>query len=302
VGVALTLLMPGLGHVYAGSFVGGLLRYLALFASTLLLLLAWRVFRFQPHLPLLVVATGAVVYVITLLQDVWRRTGPGARDYVLRGFNHPVIYGGLLLLCHLGPVGLLAERTLEVVVDTVAVADGGTFPVLFIGDRVLIDRTAFRYRAPRPGDLAVIRDPLTSRPLVRRVVAGPNSTISLEGRVPVIDLRPLPQEALGRLSVAGTDNHGLPAGLHLLGYSEENGSTRYTVSYRPDREHGDTEPLQLPSDGWWVLADNRDEGRDSRTFGPVPRDAFLGRPLWVWWSRDPEAERTAWHRLGLAAR
>ncbi len=301
-GLALTLLMPGLGHVYVGSFAGGLLRYLVLFGGVLTFLLSWRVFRFQPHLPLLVLAASTVIYMTALLQDVWRRTGPAGRDYVLQGFNHPVIYGALLLCCHVGPLLLLLERTSGTVITTTEVTDGGMFPMLFIGDRVLVDRTAFRRHPPKPGDLAVLRDPQSLRPLIRRVVAGPSSTISFEGRVPVVDHRPLLQEPLGRLSLSGTDNRGLPAGMHLHGFAEENGEARYTVTHRPDQHHEDTEAVRLPEEGWWVLADNRDEGRDSRAFGAVPRDVFLGRPLWVWWSRDPEVAHTAWNRLGLAAR
>ena len=302
VGLALTLLMPGLGHVYAGSFVGGLARYLVLFFGFIAFLLAWRAFHFQPHLPSLVLAVGAAAWVVHLLRDVWERTGPGARDYVLQGFNHPVVYGGLLVACHLAPAGLLAHQALGGVVSVVEVADSGLFPMLFIGDRVLVDLTAYRSAAPGAGDLVAVRDPGSRLPLVRRVAAAPGETISFEGRIPVIDLEPSSQEPLGRLSLEGADNHGLPAGLHLEGYTEEGGRRQYTVTYRPDRTHEDRTPERLGAQDLFVLADNRDDGRDSRSFGPVPRTAVLGRPLHVLWSEDPALARVAWTRLGLAAR
>jgi len=294
--------MPGLGHIYAGSFVGGLLRYLALFFAALVFLLAWRLFHFQPHLPVAVMSLATVGWVGLLVGEVWARTGPAARGYVLQGFNHPFIYGGLLLCCHLVPAGLLIERTFGPVVATVEVRDGGMFPMLFIGDRVLVDRTAYRTFPPERGELAVVRDPQTLRPLVRRVAAAPRDTISFEGRVPVVNLEALPQEELGTLSLSGADNHGLPTELHLEGYSEESGGRQYTVTHRPDHPHDDRQPLQIERRAYFVLSDNRDDGRDSRHFGPVPRAAVLGRPLHVLWSRDPAAESVVWNRTGLAAR
>ena len=301
--VLLTLLMPGLGHVYAGAFAGGLLRYLAGFFGGLLFLLAWRAFLFQPHLPLAVLALTYVVFVSVLVREVWQRTGPQTKDYALQGFNHPVIYGSLLILCHLVPAGLLADRIGNDVVGATEVQDGAMFPMLFIGDEVLLDRTAFRSRPPRRGDLVAMRVKDTREVVIRRVIAGPRDTVSFEGRQVSVNAMALAREELGDLSLAGVDNRGEPRDLHLGGWREKNGDRSYVVTHRPDRERASPGPAVMPDGHFYVLSDNRDSGPDSRDFGPVAHDRLLGRPLYVWWSRRPgRSQETALTRIGLAAR
>ena len=304
VAIACTVLMPGLGHVYAGAFAGGLLRYLTCFFGGLLALLLWRAFLFQPHLPLAVLGLTYLVYLGALIVDVRRRTGPGHEDYTLQGFNHPVVYVALLVCCHLAPTGLLVDRLATSVVGATLVEDGGMFPMLFMGDRVLLDRTAYRARPPQRGDLAALRRPGTEEILIRRVVAGPRDTLTFEGRTPAVNALPLPRRSLGDLSLPGVDNRGLPRNVHLVGWQENNGDRSYIVTHHPTHARATPGPTVMPQGRWYVMADNRDGGGpDSRDFGPLPWEAFLGRPLYVWWSRRPNPQQvTAWSRIGLAAR
>ena len=302
-GIALTLLMPGLGHVYRGAFAGGLLRYLAGFFGGLLFLLAWRAFLFQPHLPLAVLALTYIAYLAVLVREVWSRTGPSTQEYALQGFNHPVIYGSLLVLCHAVPVALLADRIGADVVGATEVQDGAMFPMLFIGDEVLLDRTAFRARPPHRGDLVALRVKDAREVMIRRVIAGPRDTVSFEGRRVVVNAMALEREELGDLSLVGFDNRGEPRGVHLAGWRERNGQSSYVVTHRPDRERASPGPVVIPEGRFFVMSDNRDSGPDSRDFGLVGPAGLVGRPLYVWWSRQPKgANDTAWTRIGLAAR
>ena len=43
----------------------------------------------------------------------------------------------------------------------------------------------------------------------------------------------------------------------------------------------------LPEGTFFALGDNRDESRDSRSWGPVPRELARGRALFVYWSVEP---------------
>ena len=47
-------------------------------------------------------------------------------------------------------------------------------------------------------------------------------------------------------------------------------------------------------DYYWMQGDNRHNSADSRYWGFVPEDHIVGKPLFIWWSSDPD-------RRGLAA-
>ncbi len=121
----------------------------------------------------------------------------------------------------------------------VVVADESMAPTLRPGDRLLVDRRAYRDEAPRVGDVVVLADPeQPGRWLVKRVAAvGP-------GRFWPSDGGPLP--------VAGPETDGsLPPGRAV-------------------------EPVSLAPASVYVLGDGPGS-RDSRQFGPVPGSAIVGR-------------------------
>ncbi|MCH5306627.1 MAG: S26 family signal peptidase [Prevotella sp.] len=53
-------------------------------------------------------------------------------------------------------------------------------------------------------------------------------------------------------------------------------------------------------DYYWMQGDNRHNSLDSRYWGFVPEDHIVGKPIFIWWSSDPDRHGLAgirWHRL-----
>ena len=54
-------------------------------------------------------------------------------------------------------------------------------------------------------------------------------------------------------------------------------------------------------DYYWMMGDNRHNSADSRYWGFVPEDHIVGKPIFIWWSSDPDRNGFSgirWNRIG----
>lgn len=143
-------------------------------------------------------------------------------------------------------------------------------PTLLPGDFILVDKAV---RRPGRGDLIVFVDTQDeTQLLVKRVVGLGGEALTIDHGVVYIGCQP-------------------PACPPLI---EPWADAR--ARNRADRRFG---PYPIPAGAYFVLADNRTAGEDSRTWGAVLWEQILGRPLLVYWSRDPDTGAIRWERLGL---
>lgn len=286
----LTLLMPGLGHVYCGELGRGL-RYWGLSFGTLLMAFGtWLHWLYVPWLPLGVLLLAWAFFVGVLASDLWRIINhhhEGGRRYVLRQSNHGVVYLSLFLGLWAGPLLLGQHIVRRARVGVVAIEDREMFPKLLEGDRVLYDRAGYRERPPTAGDLVVVR--WNSGALrVARVIATGGHTVSLQGGHPHVDGAPVPWSPVEDLRVPALGDG--PEALELAGmtaYAEVPGEDAYVVTYGA-APPTDPPPAVLAPGELFVMGDNRAEVLEGGRFGRVAADAVLGRPRFVFASHTPE--------------
>lgn len=118
-------------------------------------------------------------------------------------------------------------------------------PTLFNGDRYILLRLPYLWRAPRPGEIVVIRDPEDHGLSIKRIVAKPNDVIEIRRDGVFV-------------------NHAKLSEPYLASFAS------FETCARP------VKPVRLGADDYYVLGDNRGLSADSRIYGPVPRKNILG--------------------------
>jgi len=147
-------------------------------------------------------------------------------------------------------------------------------PTLLVGDYVLIDKSA---HWPARGDVVVFTDPNDPNEiLVKRIVGLGGEEITVQGHDVYINCEPQRDACI-------------PVVQPYADFSDEVRATR------------DVDRLEIPSGAVFVMADNRNAGEDSRHWGPVSHGLIIGRPVWVYWSSDPDGT-TRWSRVGHRVR
>jgi signal peptidase I len=182
-------------------------------------------------------------------------------------------------LCEL-PFLLLAALILTVLVkgfliQAFFIPSRSMEPTLEVGDRVVVNRLAYRVGEPTHGDVVVFLRPTgagearPSGPLswVRRAVAQ-----GLGGTPPGSE--DLIKRVVG---LPGDKMQGRDGRLWRNG-------RRVPEPYLGGRAFtSDFAPVRVKPDHYWVMGDNREDSADSRVFGQVPRSALVGRAVLTVW-------------------
>ena len=158
---------------------------------------------------------------------------------------------------------------------------------LLIGDHLLVNKAAYApssgalenlilpRRTIARGDVVVFKYPEEpTRDFIKRVIGLPGETVEIRDKTVLIDGKPLDEARYVHFLDEGLRPDDPEYGLH--------------------EARSDYGPVQVPDGQLFVLGDNRDNSRDSRYWGFLPRDQVKGRALLVYWSY--EASKEEYHR------
>ncbi len=138
---------------------------------------------------------------------------------------------------------------------------------LLKGDFILVNKLAFRFKEPRPGDIVIFDYPLNpSKSFIKRIVAGPGESVQIVNKTLYLN---------GVVSIPR----------YLTKYTDPQ---IYPAEYSNRDNFG---PFEVPSGQYFMMGDNRDNSRDSREWGFLEREYIKGEALLVYfsWAPDPLA-------------
>jgi signal peptidase I len=129
-------------------------------------------------------------------------------------------------------------------------------PTMEVGDRILVKMDAFSRSSPKKGDVVLAFAPGADHPRVfKRVIA------------------------VGGDEIRGDDG----------GHITVDGRRLNEPYLSPGVPPAPEEPIEdqvVPVGMVFLMGDNRENSYDSREYGPVSVRSLLGRPVYIWWSPD----------------
>jgi signal peptidase I len=166
---------------------------------------------------------------------------------------------------------------------------GSMIPTLLIGDYIMVnkfvyspvldvpllgslERTLMPTREVTRGDVVVFKFPEEpEKDYIKRVIGLPGDTVEIRDRQVYINDEPLNEPY---------KVHRNPRGLNT--------------------DQDDYPKTRVPEDSLFCMGDNRDNSRDSRAWGFVPRSYLKGRAFMIWWSYDED--RDAYRKTAISDR
>lgn len=198
------------------------------------------------------------------------------------------------------------------VVEAFRIPSGSMENTLLVGDFLFVDKTGYGgefqipftgvrfgrlpgYATPQRNGLVIFRSVEDSTPnldIVKRLMGVPGDTLQMVNDTVIRNGQRLDEPYALHLGDPGVSSSQLEEmrALQLPHYVGTDPG-----HYRPTLHTWG--PVVVPPDSYWVMGDNRDESRDSRFWGFLPRSHIEGRPLFIYMSIALQPFRIRWNRL-----
>ncbi len=249
--VFLSVIIPGLGHLYLRKWIAGIAFILA--SLLLELLVGKKVWGVIPTIGFNMVALIGAYYAAL-------RRPESERTLILVAAT----FMGLFWLAS-APIGWATQSY----VAEAKIATGTSMaPAVQKGTRLVVNKLVYRWREPAVGDIILFVPPADGpsvddrTPMMKRIVAIGGEMV---------------QVANGFVQIDGQYRKPEGTPRQLLG------PTRPLPHKIPWDTYGVTEPYRVPEGCYFVLGDNRVNSLDSRDFGAVPRESILGKAVRIYW-------------------
>jgi len=201
--------------------------------------------------------------------------------------------------------GILALIIRTFVIQAFKIPSGSMEDTLLVGDHLLVnkfiygttipysDERYFTVREPRRGDIIVFEWPVDTvnkdlnyfsrKDFIKRIVGVPGDRVEIKDKQVFVN---------GEIYNREEAVHKSP---YMIPGCSDIGSWTRSAS---ERVRDCMNEVTVPADSYFVLGDNRDNSRDSRFWGFVPRENIKGLAFIKYWSWDGRNTNVRWDRIG----
>ena len=292
--VLLSWIMAGLGHIYCGKFVKGLI---ITFLVCIFIPVFFGALSVGPSsVRMVVVILSFLIFVIIWLFsiiDSWYTAKHTSASYTPKDYNRWYVYL-LLVLMGTGGSTQIAFNIRTTLLEAFRVPAASCYPTIVPNDRLLANKLAYKNKDPERGDLIVFLNPKDRRQnYIKRVVAIAGDTVEIKDGQLLINNQQLQREKIVQSELDDIKIEFDDKPLEGEVFEETNGDAQYKIFLAgPPHNKGpnDFSKITVPEHHCFVLGDNRNLSFDSRNFGPVPLATIKGKADYLYcpakdWSR-----------------
>jgi signal peptidase I len=266
----LTIFVTGLGHLYSGKPVRGMILFVI--SQFLFFVFAIAVNLITPNvffvLPAVIVGMAFIVFcVVDALSIAKKKRG----NYEPTKCNRWFVYVGYILIALLLANTYSSFVIVPHFIQAYKMPSGSMEPTLLIGDHLLAGKLLINRTAPKRGDIIIFKYPKNPESaMVKRLIGEPGEKVEIRERAVYINNKPLKEDYV-----------------------------QYIDPSSADQSYG---PITVPPESYFVLGDNRDNSMDSRFWNCVPRKYLLGKPLFIYWSFETPRDKYLQSKISDAPR
>ncbi len=244
----LSLITPGLGHLYLGKLRLALLTTIigSIVTVTLIVLLPR-----SPILLFFLIVTALVYLIGSALHAYMLATKIG--DFNLRPYNKWYVYFGYLILFNLSLNWAIPSN------QTFKISSISMSPTLLQGDRIVVDVNIYKTSKPNIGDVSIFTRPddlstsenESENKFVKRIIGLPGDIIESDGKSIRLNSKILEEPYV---------DWGVDA---------------YVI-----------QPIKVPDNKLYVIGDNRSHSKDSRFWKDpfIDMKSLVGKVNYIYWS------------------
>jgi signal peptidase I len=258
IAAVLSLVAPGLGQLYNGQILKGIIFFLAILLIPTILFLAGLQSQFLGLAAILVFTFCLWLFVIVEAFFAAKRK----KEVVLKGYNKWYLYLLIILLVN-GTYFIPRDFTEDFASGVLGfrvyrIPAGSMEPTLLIGDYLITDSKYFKKNELQRRDLVIVQYPKEpSRDFIKRVIALEGEKIEIKNKQVYINDEVLPES--------------------YVVHNDVNSDVAIRDNFGPE---------VVPPNHCFVLGDNRDNSMDSRFWGSIPLGNIKGKPLYIYWAKD----------------
>lgn len=293
-----SLIQPGLGQLYNGQLIKGLIIFFVL--ALMPLVTPWLALHSTKHLILLVIVLFLIlalaIYIYALV-DAYRNAKRISSTYTLKGINRPYVYLIMFIAGYLFMLGT-CHYTRNYQIQSIRMASQSMLPNVLPGDHIFVDKRTNCQGCKgqlEHGNLAVFIDPNDRKKFhIKRIIGLPGDTIEIKGTDITLNGIPLRSEDVTEFS-----HQELNSLLQThAAWREKCDKAVYTVFLQKNHPMKENASFTVPDGHLYVLSDNRSETANSYQSNIIPLSDVIGVAKQVWFSRST-LSGIRWWRTGF---